>query len=38
MAAQVEAKFLSAFIRGTKPEPACCQPGCCSPAAAAVKV
>src|SRR3984885_4619845 len=33
IAAQVEGKFLSAFIRATKPESGCCQPGCCSPAA-----
>jgi SAM-dependent methyltransferase len=31
MAPQVEGKFLSAFIRGTKPAPAaCCGPGCCA--------
>jgi arsenite methyltransferase len=29
IAAQVEGKFLSAFIRATKPA-ACCAPGCCS--------
>jgi arsenite methyltransferase len=28
----VEDKFLSAFIRATKPIAACCEPGCCSPA------
>ena len=28
----VEDKFLSAFIRATKPSAACCEPGCCSPA------
>jgi arsenite methyltransferase len=28
----VEDKFLSAFIRATKPDAACCEPGCCSPA------
>jgi len=27
----VEGKFLSAFIRATKPK-ACCEPGCCTPA------
>jgi arsenite methyltransferase len=27
----VEDKFLSAFIRATKPITACCEPGCCSP-------
>ena len=32
IAAQVEGKFLSAFIRATKPSSACCQPGCCSAA------
>jgi len=32
IASQVEAKFLSAFIRATKPGAACCEPGCCSPA------
>jgi arsenite methyltransferase len=26
----VEDKFLSAFIRATKPSTACCEPGCCS--------
>ena len=31
IAAQVQGKFLSAFIRASKPEPACCQPGCCTP-------
>jgi arsenite methyltransferase len=31
IAPQVEGKFLSAFIRATKPAPACCEPGCCSP-------
>jgi SAM-dependent methyltransferase len=33
IAAEVEGKFLSAFIRAAKPESACCQSGCCSPAA-----
>ena len=37
IAAQVEGKFLSAFIRATKPESGCCQPGCCSPAATILK-
>jgi arsenite methyltransferase len=37
IAAQVEGKFLSAFIRASKPESTCCQPGCCSPAAATLK-
>jgi arsenite methyltransferase len=27
----VEGKFLSAFIRATKPQAGCCEPGCCSP-------
>lgn len=27
---QVEGKFMSAFIRATKPAAACCAPGCCS--------
>ena len=30
MAPQVEGKFLSVFIRATKPTKACCQPGCCA--------
>ena len=30
IAAQVEGKFLSAFIRASKPAAACCQPGCCA--------
>lgn len=34
IAAQVEGKFLSAFIRAEKPQAACCQPGCCPPTAA----
>lgn len=33
IAPQVEGKFLSAFIRATKPATACCEPGCCPPAA-----
>lgn len=28
----VEGKFVSAFIRGTKPAEACCEPGCCETA------
>jgi len=32
IAAQVDGKFLSAFIRATKPVAACCDPGCCSTA------
>lgn len=35
IAAQVEGKFLSAFIRATKPAAACCEPGCCTPPATA---
>jgi stage V sporulation protein SpoVS len=37
VAAQVEGKFLSAFIRATKPESSCCQPGCCTPTTATLK-
>jgi SAM-dependent methyltransferase len=37
VAAQVEGKFLSAFISAAKPESSCCQPSCCSPAAATLK-
>ena len=33
IAEQVDGKFLSAFIRGTKPKAACCEPGCCTPVA-----
>ncbi len=29
IASEVEGKFLSAFIRATKPAAACCAPGCC---------
>jgi 2-polyprenyl-3-methyl-5-hydroxy-6-metoxy-1,4-benzoquinol methylase len=29
IAPAVEGKFLSAFIRGVKPQPSCCAPGCC---------
>ena len=32
IAPQVEDKFISAFIRATKPTAACCAPGCCDPA------
>ena len=31
IAAQVEGKFFSAFIRATKPKGACCGPDCCAP-------
>jgi SAM-dependent methyltransferase len=34
MATQVEGKFLSAFIRATKPNALCCGPGCCDTAEA----
>ena len=30
IAAQVEGKFASAFIRATKPAASCCAPGCCT--------
>ncbi len=30
IAAQVEGKFASAFIRATKPAASCCAPGCCA--------
>jgi arsenite methyltransferase len=31
IAPHVNGKFLSAFIRATKPKAACCEPGCCAP-------
>ena len=31
VAAQVEGKFVSAFIRANKPKDACCGPDCCAP-------
>ena len=37
IAGEVEGKFLSAFIRATKPSESCCGPGCCAPAAVALK-
>jgi SAM-dependent methyltransferase len=37
IAGEVQGKFLSAFIRATKPEADCCQPGCCSTSAATLK-
>jgi arsenite methyltransferase len=37
IAPQVEGKFLSAFIRATKPAAPCCAPGCCSPDTVAAK-
>ena len=30
IAFQVEGKFMSAFVRATKPAGTCCAPGCCS--------
>ena len=33
IAPQVKGKFLSAFIRATKPAAPCCAPGCCTPEA-----
>jgi arsenite methyltransferase len=32
VAPQVEGKFMSAFVRATKPPAACCGPACCVPA------
>ena len=32
IAPQVNEKFFSAFVRASKPEAACCEPGCCPPA------
>ena len=29
IAPEIEGKFVSAFIRAVKPQPACCAPGCC---------
>ena len=37
MAPQVHDRFMSAFIRATKPKAACCEPGCCAPARAGAK-
>jgi arsenite methyltransferase len=31
LAPQVAGKFVSAFVRATKPAAACCAPGCCTP-------
>jgi ubiquinone/menaquinone biosynthesis C-methylase UbiE len=31
LAPQVAGKFISAFVRATKPAAACCAPGCCTP-------
>jgi arsenite methyltransferase len=30
LVSEVEGKFISAFIRASKPGTACCSPGCCS--------
>ena len=30
IASQVEGKFISAFVRATKPKASCCAPGCCT--------
>jgi arsenite methyltransferase len=30
IAPQIDGSFLSAFIRATKPDAACCRPGCCA--------
>jgi arsenite methyltransferase len=30
LASQVQDKFISAFVRASKPATACCAPGCCS--------
>ena len=32
IAPQVDGKFMSAFVRATKPQQACCGPQCCAPA------
>lgn len=37
LAPQVKGKFFSAFIRATKPECSCCEPGCCTPVTAGAK-
>ncbi len=37
IAPQVEGRFLSAFIRATRPATPCCEPGCCDPNVDAVK-
>jgi SAM-dependent methyltransferase len=36
IAPQVEGKFMSAFIRATKPGGACCAPGCCNGAVSGI--
>ena len=30
LAAEIDGSFISAFVRASKPEAACCQPGCCT--------
>jgi SAM-dependent methyltransferase len=30
VAPEVDGKFMSAFVRASKPQPSCCSPGCCS--------
>lgn len=37
IAPQVNEKFMSAFIRASKPKVACCEPGCCTPIAIGAK-
>jgi arsenite methyltransferase len=37
IAEQTQGKFMSAFIRATKPKSDCCQPGCCSSTVATLK-
>jgi arsenite methyltransferase len=37
IAPHLEGKFVSAFIRATKPQKPCCKPGCCSPASQVLK-
>ena len=37
LAPQVEGKFMSAFVRGSKPKAACCAPSCCGSAMAEAK-
>ncbi len=37
IAPQVNEKFMSAFIRATKPKASCCEPACCTPTATGAK-
>jgi arsenite methyltransferase len=37
IAPQVNEKFMSGFIRASKPKTACCEPGCCKPVTCAEK-